>query len=136
MGDTCTRGCRFCSVKTSPSPAPLDPNEPANTAEAVREFGAEYIVITSVDRDDLPDGGAMHFAETGRTRIIIYLLLLVELMIQFVSLAYVLTNMNYMPRQFYSYLRGLYLFKLDLSNRMLNCDTPATIIADGINRVP
>ncbi|VDD76677.1 unnamed protein product [Mesocestoides corti] len=64
MGDTCTRGCRFCSVKTSPNPPPLDPKEPENTADAVSQWGVEYIVITSVDRDDLPDGGASHLAET------------------------------------------------------------------------
>ncbi|KAJ5475594.1 Lipoyl synthase [Penicillium diatomitis] len=64
MGDTCTRGCRFCSVKTSRSPAPLDPHEPENTAEAISRWGLGYVVLTSVDRDDLADGGARHFAET------------------------------------------------------------------------
>ncbi|XP_073252566.1 lipoyl synthase, mitochondrial-like [Porites lutea] len=64
LGDQCTRGCRFCSVKTNKKPPPPDPNEPANTAEAIRRWGLDYIVITSVDRDDLPDGGAAHFAET------------------------------------------------------------------------
>ncbi|XP_039203228.1 lipoyl synthase, mitochondrial-like [Crotalus tigris] len=64
MGDTCTRGCRFCSVKTSRSPPPLDPEEPTNTAEAIAEWGLDYVVLTSVDRDDLPDGGAEHFAKT------------------------------------------------------------------------
>jgi lipoic acid synthetase len=64
MGDTCTRGCRFCSVKTSRAPPPLDPNEPANTAQAIAKWGLDYVVLTSVDRDDLPDGGANHFAET------------------------------------------------------------------------
>ena len=67
MGDTCTRGCRFCAVNTSQTPAPLDPLEPANTAEAVAKWGVGYIVLTSVDRDDVPDGGAEHFAETVRT---------------------------------------------------------------------
>ncbi|KAK4471672.1 hypothetical protein MN116_005078 [Schistosoma mekongi] len=66
MGDTCTRGCRFCSIKTSLNPPPLDPNEPANTAEAVSRWDVDYIVITSVDRDDLADGGARHIAETIR----------------------------------------------------------------------
>ncbi|VDQ01222.1 unnamed protein product, partial [Trichobilharzia regenti] len=66
MGDTCTRGCRFCSVKTSPNPPPLDPNEPVNTAEAISNWDVDYIVITSVDRDDLVDGGARHIAETIR----------------------------------------------------------------------
>ncbi|KAG1885774.1 mitochondrial Lipoyl synthase [Suillus subluteus] len=64
MGDTCTRGCRFCSVKTSRAPPPLDPHEPENTAEAISRWGLGYIVLTSVDRDDLVDGGAHHFAET------------------------------------------------------------------------
>ena len=64
MGDTCTRGCRFCSVKTSNKPAALDPHEPENTAEALRRWGLGYVVLTSVDRDDLADGGAGHFAET------------------------------------------------------------------------
>ena len=64
MGDECTRACRFCSVKTSRSPAPLDVNEPVNTAQAICEWGLDYVVLTSVDRDDLSDGGAKHFAET------------------------------------------------------------------------
>lgn len=66
MGDTCTRGCRFCSVKTSRTPPPLDPHEPENTAEALARWGLGYVVLTSVDRDDLADGGARHFAETIR----------------------------------------------------------------------
>lgn len=66
MGDTCTRGCRFCSVKTSPNPPPLDPDEPVNTAEAISKWDVDYIVITSVDRDDLGDGGARHIAKTIR----------------------------------------------------------------------
>jgi lipoyl synthase len=66
MGDTCTRGCRFCSVKTSRAPGPLDPHEPENTAEALARWGLGYVVLTSVDRDDLVDGGAHHFAETIR----------------------------------------------------------------------
>ncbi|TKA70951.1 hypothetical protein B0A49_04646 [Cryomyces minteri] len=64
MGDTCTRGCRFCSVKTSRAPPPLDPHEPEHTAEALSRWGLGYVVLTSVDRDDLADGGARHFAET------------------------------------------------------------------------
>ncbi|KAF6023791.1 LIAS [Bugula neritina] len=64
MGDTCTRGCRFCSVKTSRAPPPLNPDEPKNTAEAIAKWGVGYVVLTSVDRDDLPDGGAAHFALT------------------------------------------------------------------------
>ncbi|MCJ1470158.1 hypothetical protein MMC07_008803 [Pseudocyphellaria aurata] len=66
MGDTCTRGCRFCSVKTSRAPPPLDPHEPEHTAEALSRWGLGYVVLTSVDRDDLADGGAAHFAETIR----------------------------------------------------------------------
>ncbi|PIM98758.1 Lipoate synthase [Handroanthus impetiginosus] len=64
LGDTCTRGCRFCNVKTSRTPPPPDPNEPANVAEAIASWGLDYVVITSVDRDDLPDQGSGHFAET------------------------------------------------------------------------
>merc|ERR1711939_1040822 len=64
MGDTCTRGCRFCSVKTSKAPPPLDPHEPEHTAEALSRWGLGYVVLTSVDRDDLADGGAHHFTET------------------------------------------------------------------------
>jgi lipoic acid synthetase len=64
MGDQCTRGCRFCSVKTSRTPPPLDPNEPENTAAAIARWNLDYVVLTSVDRDDLPDGGANHFART------------------------------------------------------------------------
>lgn len=66
MGDTCTRGCRFCSVKTARAPPPLDPNEPKNTAKAIVAWGLDYIVLTSVDRDDLEDYGSAHIAETIR----------------------------------------------------------------------
>jgi lipoic acid synthetase len=66
MGDVCTRGCRFCHVKTAARPPPLDPDEPRHLAEAVAELGLDYVVVTSVDRDDLPDGGAAHFAEAIR----------------------------------------------------------------------
>jgi len=64
MGDTCTRGCRFCSVKTARNPPPLNPDEPMETAMRIKSWDIGYIVMTSVDRDDLPDGGAAHFAET------------------------------------------------------------------------
>lgn len=64
MGDTCTRGCRFCNIKTSRSPPPLDANEPEKVAAAVAKWGLKYIVLTSVDRDDLPDGGSDHIART------------------------------------------------------------------------
>ncbi|KAJ9087210.1 Lipoyl synthase, mitochondrial, variant 2 [Entomophthora muscae] len=66
MGDECTRGCRFCSVKTNRNPKPLDPHEPENTAEAISRWGLDYVVLTSVDRDDLPDSGSNHFASTIR----------------------------------------------------------------------
>jgi lipoic acid synthetase len=62
MGDTCTRACAFCNVKTG-LPAALDQNEPENVAVAVAEMGLSHVVITSVDRDDLIDGGAEHFAK-------------------------------------------------------------------------
>lgn len=65
LGDTCTRGCRFCAVKTSSAPPPPDPFEPFKTAQAVSQWhGMKYIVLTSVDRDDIEDGGAGHFAYT------------------------------------------------------------------------
>jgi lipoic acid synthetase len=64
LGDTCTRGCMFCAVKTDSRPAPPDPFEPFKTADAVTRWGVDYIVLTSVDRDDIPDGGAQHFAHT------------------------------------------------------------------------
>jgi len=60
MGDACTRGCRFCAVDTR-EPAPLDADEPARVAEAARRMGLVHVVVTSVTRDDLPDGGAAHF---------------------------------------------------------------------------
>ena len=64
LGDTCTRGCKFCAVKTSVAPPPPDPFEPFKTAEAVAAWGINYVVLTSVDRDDMSDGGAGHFANT------------------------------------------------------------------------
>jgi lipoyl synthase len=65
MGDTCTRACAFCNVKTG-LPGPLDPHEPEHVAEATAKLGLSHIVVTSVDRDDLDDGGAAHFAATIR----------------------------------------------------------------------
>ncbi len=62
MGDTCTRACAFCNVKTG-VPQPLDLDEPARVADAVVKLGLAHVVITSVDRDDLPDGGANHFVK-------------------------------------------------------------------------
>ncbi len=63
MGDTCTRACAFCNVRTG-LPGALDAKEPENVAIAVAKLGLEHVVITSVDRDDLDDGGAQHFVET------------------------------------------------------------------------
>ena len=65
MGDTCTRACAFCNVRTG-MPAPLDALEPEHVADAVAKLGLTHVVITSVDRDDLADGGAEHFARTIR----------------------------------------------------------------------
>src|SRR5689334_3183925 len=63
MGDTCTRACAFCNVRTG-LPGPLDPDEPARVADATLKLGLAHVVVTSVDRDDLADGGAEHFART------------------------------------------------------------------------
>jgi len=65
MGDTCTRACAFCNVKTG-MPVALDPNEPEHVAGAIAKLGLRHVVVTSVDRDDLPDGGAAHFAQVIR----------------------------------------------------------------------
>ena len=65
MGDTCTRACSFCNVRTG-VPAALDADEPARVADAVAKLGLRHVVITSVDRDDLADGGAQHFAQVIR----------------------------------------------------------------------
>jgi lipoic acid synthetase len=66
MGDTCTRACTFCNVKTG-MPAALDSDEPAHVADATAKLGLAHVVVTSVDRDDLDDGGAAHFAEVIRS---------------------------------------------------------------------
>lgn len=63
LGDTCTRACSFCNVKTG-KPGALDPFEPENVAQSVAKLGLAHVVVTSVDRDDLADGGADHFART------------------------------------------------------------------------
>ena len=63
LGDTCTRSCGFCGVRYG-APSPLDPEEPRRVAQAASQLGLKYVVVTSVTRDDLPDGGASHFAET------------------------------------------------------------------------
>ncbi|MGB9757585.1 MAG: lipoyl synthase [Candidatus Bipolaricaulaceae bacterium] len=65
LGEICTRACRFCAV-THGNPLPPDPKEPGKLAQAVRELSLRYVVLTSVDRDDLPDGGASHFAACVR----------------------------------------------------------------------
>ena len=62
MGEVCTRGCRFCAVTTRKNGVPLDPEEPTNVATAIAEMELDYVVVTSVDRDDLDDQGASHFA--------------------------------------------------------------------------
>jgi lipoic acid synthetase len=66
MGDVCTRACRFCSVDTGNPRGWLDPEEPANSAKSVQIMDLKYVVLTSVDRDDLPDGGAGHYADCVR----------------------------------------------------------------------
>ncbi len=66
LGDTCTRGCRFCAVKTHAQGNPVDAEEPEKVAEASVAMGLKYVVLTMVDRDDLPDGGAGHVAATIR----------------------------------------------------------------------
>jgi lipoic acid synthetase len=63
LGDICTRGCRFCAISKG-KPVLLDPEEPRNVALSVKDLGLQHIVVTSVDRDDLPDGGSAHFAKT------------------------------------------------------------------------
>ncbi|MDT8379847.1 MAG: lipoyl synthase [Desulfotignum sp.] len=65
LGDQCTRHCRFCNITALP-PLPVDPDEPARVAKAARDLGLHYVVVTSVTRDDLPDGGAAHFAAVIR----------------------------------------------------------------------
>ena len=65
MGDVCTRNCRFCAVSHGRM-VELDPDEPRRVAEAALKMGLSHVVVTSVNRDDLPDGGATHFAETAR----------------------------------------------------------------------
>jgi lipoyl synthase len=66
LGETCTRGCRFCSVRTGDPRGLVDPREPESTARAIQKMGLRYVVLTMVDRDDLLDGGAAHVAETVR----------------------------------------------------------------------
>ncbi len=63
LGDTCTRGCRFCAIKTAAKGKPVDEKEPEKLAETIREMDLDYVVLTSVDRDDLLDQGANHFAK-------------------------------------------------------------------------
>ena len=66
LGDTCTRGCRFCAVTSGNPRGVVDPLEPEKVARAIADLDLSYVVLTSVDRDDLPDGGAAHFARTVR----------------------------------------------------------------------
>ena len=63
LGSVCTRQCRFCAVSKG-NPGRLNPCEPANIGKACKELGLKHVVVTSVTRDDLPDGGAVHFAHT------------------------------------------------------------------------
>lgn len=67
LGQTCTRNCTFCAITSNSTPPAPDPEEPERLAQAVQELGLKYVVITSVTRDDLPDGGAGHFAQTVAT---------------------------------------------------------------------
>lgn len=67
MGDTCTRGCRFCSVKSAKNPGALDPEEPKKLSETVKNLALKYVVLTTVNRDDLPDQGASHIARCIRS---------------------------------------------------------------------
>ena len=64
MGDECTRNCKFCAIPTTAHPLPLDPDEPRRVAEMSRKLGLKHVIITSVTRDDLEDGGAAHFQKT------------------------------------------------------------------------
>jgi lipoic acid synthetase len=66
MGEVCTRACSFCNIATGKPPEDLDPFEPGRVANAVEKLGLNHVVITSVDRDDVEDGGAEHFAQTIR----------------------------------------------------------------------
>ena len=66
LGNVCTRDCRFCAIPHEARPAPPDPGEPARLADAAAAMGLRHVVVTSVTRDDLPDGGAAHFAATIR----------------------------------------------------------------------
>uniref|UniRef100_A0A8C3AXI0 Lipoyl synthase, mitochondrial n=1 Tax=Cyclopterus lumpus TaxID=8103 RepID=A0A8C3AXI0_CYCLU len=71
MGDTCTRGCRFCSIKTARRPPPLDPNEPYNTAKAIAAWGLDYVVLTSVDRDGNGSHTQCEFTSLKDSRILV-----------------------------------------------------------------
>ncbi len=81
MGDVCTRGCRFCAVTSGNPRGWLDPLEPKKIAAAVGELQLNYVVLTSVDRDDLPDGGANHFAQTIRATRTAHPAVLIEVLI-------------------------------------------------------
>ena len=80
LGDTCTRACKFCAVKSSGTPLPPDTHEPQKLVQAVGEMKLEYVVITAVDRDDLPDGGAAHFAACVRALKQAYPTLIIEIL--------------------------------------------------------
>ncbi len=80
LGDTCTRRCKFCGVEKG-IPPPPNPGEPKQIAEAVKKLGLDYVVITSITRDDLPDGGANHFAKTINALRITHYALRIEVLI-------------------------------------------------------
>lgn len=81
LGDTCTRGCTFCAVNTASTPLPPDESEPMNVARSIAQWGVDYVVVTSVDRDDLPDGGAGHFRRTVQMMKVLKPELLVECLV-------------------------------------------------------
>mgnify|MGYP003683769217 CR=1 FL=1 len=81
LGDTCTRGCTFCAVNTASTPLPPDESEPMNVAQSIAQWGVDYVVVTSVDRDDLPDGGAGHFRRTVQMMKVLKPQLLVECLV-------------------------------------------------------
>lgn len=80
LGDVCTRGCKFCAVTTGNPKMQLDPHEPEKIAKSVQGMGLKYIVLTSVDRDDLPDQGAEHFSQTVKLTKVLSPQLLVEVL--------------------------------------------------------
>lgn len=80
LGDTCTRACKFCAVKANGTPLPPDSREPEKLVQAIGEMKLDYVVITAVDRDDLPDGGAAHFAACVHALKVAYPNLIIEIL--------------------------------------------------------